>query len=66
MSDPDTHAGIGYHHKTTPRLRPNSLKVDILRKLSSRRASLKDDRPSMVLITRARAKRLPARAPSER
>ena len=65
-----SHEDIGVQqvgcHNTTPRLRPNWSKVDILRKLRSRSASVKEERPSMVLMTRARAKRLPTRTPSVR
>ena len=54
------------HQYSTPRLRPNSLKVFIFFKPSIRNVSVNAVRPSSVLTTSARAKRLLTRAPSVR
>jgi len=50
------------HQKSTPRLRPSSLKVSSLVKPSIRKASRCSVCPSSVLAMRARAKRLLTRA----
>ena len=54
------------HQKPIPRLCPNSWNVAIFLKPSSRNASVNEVRPSRVLTTSARAKRLLTRAPRVR
>ena len=54
------------HQYPTPRLRPSSLNVDIFLRPSIRNVSVNEVRPSRVLTTIARAKRLLTRAPSVR
>ena len=54
------------HQNPTPRFSASSRNVAILRKPSSRNASVNDERPSRALETSARVKRLLARAPSVR
>jgi len=54
------------HQYSTPRLRPSSLKVAIFLRPSMRKVSVYPVRPSSVLATTARAKRLLTLAPSVR
>src|ERR1035441_2537421 len=64
----DEHIGVEEisHHMPIPRLFATSRNVAIFLNPRSRNASVKDDLPSNVLTTNARANRLPARALSVR
>lgn len=62
---PDEHIRVQQvgHQNATPRLLLSSLNVLIFLNPSSRNASVKDERPSRVLLTTARANRLLTLAP---
>jgi len=65
-SDEDVRVEKVCYQTTSPRLRPSSSNVAIFLKPSRRKAPVNEERPSSVLTTSARAKRLLARAPRVR